>query len=112
MDRQNRSTELTDEVLAEEITLLGELMAAAATTARPLTLAEVDAALGLREHADDVRERLDERAVTEQATGYLAETRGLDMAQARRVLKAAAAEAGIADADAARAILKGASPPI
>ncbi|WP_270889994.1 ANTAR domain-containing protein [Pedococcus sp. 5OH_020] len=107
--KEHRTEELTDEVLADEITLLGELMASAAAAGRPLTQAEVDQALGLADRADDVRERLDEHAVVERATGYIAETRGLDMSQARSVLRAAAAEAGVAEVDAAREVLKGPS---
>ncbi|WP_270886909.1 ANTAR domain-containing protein [Pedococcus sp. 5OH_020] len=111
MDSQDHHTqELTDEALADEIALLGELMATAAIAARALTQAEVDEALGLRERADDVRGRLGENALIERATGYIAETRGLDMARARSVLRAAAAEAGITEVDAARAVLKGPSP--
>ena len=105
--RDSRSDELTDEVLADEISLLGEIMATAAAAGRPLTQAEVDEALGLHDRSEDVRERLDEHAVIEQATGYIAATRGLDMSQARSVLRAAAAEAGIAEVDAARASLTG-----
>jgi hypothetical protein len=108
--RDPRSDELTDEVLADEITLLGEIMATAAAAGRPLTQAEVDEALGLHDRSEDVRERLDEHAVIEQATGYIAATRGLDMSQARSVLRAAAAETGVAEVDAARALLT-ADPP-
>ncbi|WP_442952815.1 ANTAR domain-containing protein [Pedococcus sp. 5OH_020] len=59
--------------------------------------------------ADHVRGHLDERALIERATGYIAETRGLDTSQAHSVLRAAAAEAGVAEVDAARAVLKGPS---
>jgi len=110
--RDHHSQELTDDALAGEIALLGELMAAAAITPRRLTGAEIDDALGLRDHADDVRERLGAQAVIERATGYVAETRGVDMAQARGVLREAAAEAGIEEVDAARAVLEGLLPAV
>ena len=42
---------LVDTDLAAEIALLGDLMAAAAASARTLSEAEVDAALGLAPHA-------------------------------------------------------------
>jgi hypothetical protein len=43
----DRDEPLVDTVLADEIALLGELISAVTAAGRPLTQAEVDAALGL-----------------------------------------------------------------
>jgi hypothetical protein len=49
-DSQRPAADLTDEVLADEIELVGALLAAAAASEGPLTQAQIDEVLGLEPH--------------------------------------------------------------
>jgi hypothetical protein len=72
----------------------------------PAAVMNTEMTFATRLAARQAPRHLGEQAVIDQATGYVAAARGLEIAEARPILAEAAARAGIAEVDLARALLK------
>jgi GAF domain-containing protein len=82
-----------------------DLLAAALGATAAKAVANADLSFNTRLEAAAGPERLDEAMDVSSALGVIAESQNVDMATARERLRAAAARAGISEAQAARAVI-------
>jgi hypothetical protein len=83
-----------------------EALAAIVGAWAPAAVINTELTFATRLAARKAPRHLGEQAVIDQATGFVAAARGLEVAEARRALADAAGRAGIPDLDLARALLK------